>query len=369
MAAAAATTRPVVLELGGNDAAILAPDVAVDAALAARIVDAAFVTSGQVCMAVKRLYVHRDRFDEPVEALAGRLSAEVVGDGLAEGVTMGPVHRPAGAGPRRGAGRRGGRRREPSVLRPGAGAAGGRGGRAGTSCSPALVVAPDPDSRHRGEEQFAPALPVIAYDDLDEAVDAANDTTFGLCASIWSNDEALAAAWPRRLAAGHGLREHPRHLGHRHVRPHGRVEAVRLRGRARGRGHAGLRPPAGPRSPARTAEPVDGASLMRWRPRRDGGRRHGRAAGAGRCAHRRRAGRRHRADGAEAPAADTVIDATGMLVTPGLRRPAHPLRRPAVLGPERQPVPAPRGDHRARRQLRLLAGPDGSGQRRLHLPA
>ncbi len=92
MAAAAATTRPVVLELGGNDAAILAPDVAVDAALADRIVEAAFVTSGQVCMAIKRLYVHRDRLDDTVAVLADRLAAEVVGDGLAEGVTMGPVH-------------------------------------------------------------------------------------------------------------------------------------------------------------------------------------------------------------------------------------------------------------------------------------
>ncbi len=92
MAAAAVTTRPVVLELGGNDAAILAPDVAGDAALADRIVEAAFVTSGQVCMAIKRLYVQRDRLDETVDALAGRLAAEVVGDGLADGVTMGPVH-------------------------------------------------------------------------------------------------------------------------------------------------------------------------------------------------------------------------------------------------------------------------------------
>ncbi len=61
MATAARTTRPVVLELGGNDAAILAPDVIVDAALANSLVEAAFVTSGQVCMAVKRLYVHRDQ--------------------------------------------------------------------------------------------------------------------------------------------------------------------------------------------------------------------------------------------------------------------------------------------------------------------
>ena len=50
------------------------------------------MTSGQVCMAIKRLYVHRDRLDETVAALADRLAGEVVGDGLAEGVTMGPVH-------------------------------------------------------------------------------------------------------------------------------------------------------------------------------------------------------------------------------------------------------------------------------------
>ena len=92
MAAAARTTRPVVLELGGNDAAIVAPDVTVGAALAGRLVDAAFVTSGQVCMAVKRLYVHRDQLERTVDALAERLASEVVGDGLAEGVTMGPVH-------------------------------------------------------------------------------------------------------------------------------------------------------------------------------------------------------------------------------------------------------------------------------------
>jgi len=200
MAAAAATTRPVVLELGGNDAAILAPDVAADRALADRIVEAAFVTSGQVCMAIKRLYVHRDRMDETVDALAGRLATEVVGDGLAEEVTMGPVHTArardrveaflAEAG---GAGA--------AVLRPGRvraedAAAGGY------VVSPALVVAPPADSGIVRQEQFAPALPVIPYEELDAAVDAANDTPFGLCASIWSNDDGLAAAVASRLSAG-----------------------------------------------------------------------------------------------------------------------------------------------------------------------
>ena len=209
MTAAAATTRPVVLELGGNDAAILAPDVVVDASLANRLFDAAFVTSGQVCMAVKRLYVHRDRLDEAVDALVDRLSAEVVGDGLADGVTMGPVHLP-GARDRveafiAEAERGGAKVHRPGRVRPEDAGAGGY------LVSPALVVQPGTGARLVREEQFAPALPVVAYDDIDDAVASANDTPFGLCASIWSNDEELASSVAHRLEAGtvfvntHGL--------------------------------------------------------------------------------------------------------------------------------------------------------------------
>ncbi len=200
MAAAAATTRPVVLELGGNDAAILAPDVAADRTLAERIVEAAFVTSGQVCMAVKRLYVHRDRLDETVDALADRLGAEVVGDGLADEVTMGPVHT-ASARDRVESLLADAATAGAAVLRPGR-VRGEDAATGGYFVSPALVVAPPADSGIVRQEQFAPALPVVPYEDLDAAVDAANDTPFGLCASIWSNDDALAADVASRLSAG-----------------------------------------------------------------------------------------------------------------------------------------------------------------------
>jgi acyl-CoA reductase-like NAD-dependent aldehyde dehydrogenase len=200
MRGAAAVTRPVVLELGGNDPAILAPDVAGDEALAERIVEAAFVTSGQVCMAIKRLYVHRDRLDETVEALAARLAREVVGDGLAEEVTMGPVHT-ARARDRveamvAAAGASGA-----SVLRPGRVRPEDEGS-GGYFVSPALVVAPDPSSAIVREEQFAPALPVIPYDELDEAVAAANGTPYGLTASVWTNDDGVADDVAGRLSAG-----------------------------------------------------------------------------------------------------------------------------------------------------------------------
>ncbi len=200
MAAAAATTRPVVLELGGNDPAILAPDVEVDAALADRLFDAAFPTSGQVCMAVKRLYVHRDRMAETVEALRARLAREVVGDGLAEEVTMGPVHT-ASARDRVEAFLMQAEATGARVHRPGRLRVEDQGS-GGYFVSPALVEAPPADSDIVREEQFAPALPVLPYDDIAEAVDAGNDTPFGLCASVWSNDDALASEVAARLDAG-----------------------------------------------------------------------------------------------------------------------------------------------------------------------
>jgi acyl-CoA reductase-like NAD-dependent aldehyde dehydrogenase len=200
MASAARSTKPVVLELGGNDPAILAPDVEIDEALAAKLVEGAFVTSGQVCMAIKRLYVHRDRLGDLVEALNVRLAAEVVGDGLVEGVTMGPVHRPEARDRVEGlideAASSGARVHRPATVRP------EDAGSGGYLVSPALVESPPPGSRIVREEQFAPALPVLAYSDIEEAVAAANDTTFGLCASVWSNDEELAASIAHRLEAG-----------------------------------------------------------------------------------------------------------------------------------------------------------------------
>lgn len=200
MAAAAATTKPVVLELGGNDPALLAPDLEVDDALADRLVAAAFTTSGQVCMAVKRVFVPEDRKDALVEALAQRLAREVVGDGLRPGVTMGPVHTDAA-------------RRRAETMVGEAAAAGARVLRPGTLVdedvaaggylvSPALVCDPPPDARIVVDEQFAPVLPVIGYRRLDEAVSQANATPFGLCASVWTHDDGLADTVSRQLQAG-----------------------------------------------------------------------------------------------------------------------------------------------------------------------
>jgi acyl-CoA reductase-like NAD-dependent aldehyde dehydrogenase len=200
MSQASLALTPLVLELGGNDPAILGPDVEIDADLTDRLFDAAFITSGQVCTAIKRIYVPQDKYDSLIEALVERASREVVGDGLAEGVTMGPVHHEAGL------------RRVEAMLdqaaalgakvhRPASMRREDRDG-AGYFVSPAIVEGAPDHADIVGQEQFAPALPVLAYADIDEAVARGNDSLFGLGASIWTDDEALAADVAGRLQVG-----------------------------------------------------------------------------------------------------------------------------------------------------------------------
>jgi len=96
MAAAAPRLTPVLLELGGNDAAIIASDITVSDELVDRLVTATYTTGGQVCMAIKRLYAPAERVGELAEAVLARCEREVVGDGLAEETTLGPLHTAAG---------------------------------------------------------------------------------------------------------------------------------------------------------------------------------------------------------------------------------------------------------------------------------
>jgi acyl-CoA reductase-like NAD-dependent aldehyde dehydrogenase len=200
MQGAAGALTPVVLELGGNDPAIVAPDVEIDDALADKVVGATFITTGQVCMAIKRLYVPEEKVPAMVEALVVRVGREVVGDGLADEVTMGPIHREADR--RRvesmldDAANRGARVHRPARLREEDAESGGY------FVSPAVIEGAPEDATIVRDEQFGPALPVLGYRELDEAVRRANDTSYGLCASIWTGDTALARTVASRLEAG-----------------------------------------------------------------------------------------------------------------------------------------------------------------------
>ncbi|MGX2993293.1 aldehyde dehydrogenase family protein [Streptomyces sp. JNUCC 64] len=193
--AAAATLARVTLELGGNDAAVLLDDVDVER-IADRLFWAAFRNCGQVCMAVKRVYVPARLHSDVVEALAQRAKDVVVGPGLDPDTRLGPVNNaPQLARVEDFTAR---------ALADGARAAAGghRLDRPGYFHAPTVLADVPPDSAVVTEEQFGPVLPVLPYTDLDRAVEAANGTGFGLGGSVWGTDPDRAAAVADRLECG-----------------------------------------------------------------------------------------------------------------------------------------------------------------------
>lgn len=196
MAAAAPTLKRLTLELGGNDPAIVLPD-ADPVRVAARLYASAFSNAGQVCAAVKRVYVHRSLARDLIGALEAMAQAVVVGDGLAEGTQMGPLHSAT-------------QRDFVARLVAEAGAGGARVFREGPALPdlpghflrPAIVSGLSHGAALVRHEQFGPALPVIAFDTTDEAVAMANDSDFGLGASVWSGDEGQALRVADGIVAG-----------------------------------------------------------------------------------------------------------------------------------------------------------------------
>jgi acyl-CoA reductase-like NAD-dependent aldehyde dehydrogenase len=200
MEMAAPNLTNVTLELGGNDPAVVLDDSPLDEATITRIGLATFMTTGQVCMAVKRLYVPRSRYDELVDGLGAFLSAAKLGSGLNPETTLGPLNMDR---------QRQfvqelvdeSRARDSEVREYGEYLDGDP--EQGNFMRPSLVLDPADDARIVTEEQFGPSLPVVPYDSEDEAIAKANDTWAGLCASVWSGDDEHAFRLGRQLRAGH----------------------------------------------------------------------------------------------------------------------------------------------------------------------
>jgi acyl-CoA reductase-like NAD-dependent aldehyde dehydrogenase len=200
MEMAARSLTRVTLELGGNDAAIIREDAVLDDDHLDRLFGAIYDTTGQICMNAKRVYVHRSRKDELVAGLTKRLEKVVLGHGLAEGTTMGPLHQPAQKAfvaeiveEAKDAGA--------TVLEFGELPEGEMAG--GNFLRPAIVVDPDPELRVVTQEQFGPVIPVIAFDDDAEAVRLANDSWGGLCGSVWTADAGAATRIGGQLECGY----------------------------------------------------------------------------------------------------------------------------------------------------------------------
>lgn len=192
---AAKNLKPVTLELGGNDPAIVLEDVDVKQ-VAEPIFWGAFTNSGQICIAIKRLYVH-ESIIEPLVAELKKIAESIkLGEGLEQGVQMGPLNNAA-------------QLKRVKTLVADARRSGAKivtGGKAlkrpGYFYPPTLITQVKEGVRLVDEEQFGPVLPIISFKTLDEAIARANATPLGLGASVWTGDWHKGAAIAQRLESG-----------------------------------------------------------------------------------------------------------------------------------------------------------------------
>jgi len=200
MAGAAATIKRVTLELGGSDPMIVCADADVDRAVSAASVGR-FFNCGQACLAVKRVFVFEEIAEEFTEKLTAKVRRLTVGPGTDESARLGPLHtavqRDKVESQVRDAVERGAR-----VLVGGARPDGERFARGHFYLPTLLTDVPD-DSRMVTEEVFGPALPLFRVRTLEEAIERANSTIYGLGSSIWTRDLDRATAAAERLEAGY----------------------------------------------------------------------------------------------------------------------------------------------------------------------
>lgn len=194
MASAADGLKRLTLELGGNDPGIVLDDVDVRET-AQGIFNAAFLNCGQVCLAIKRAYVHDSIYDAMCEELARLAEAAVVDDGLAQGAQIGPIQNKAQYEKLKGFLERA--RSDGTIV-----AGGEIIDRAGYFLRPTIVRDVTDGDQIVDEEQFGPILPVIRYSDIDDVVARANASPYGLGASVWSRDLDRAVSVANRIESG-----------------------------------------------------------------------------------------------------------------------------------------------------------------------
>lgn len=192
MQSSAATMKRLTLEMGGNDAGIVLPDADPEK-IAEGLFWGAFINNGQTCAAMKRLYVHDDIHDAVCDALVAFAKNIKVGEGTQEDSVLGPVQNQmqfdkvsqlvAQA------------REKGQVL------LGGEPGE-GLFYPPTIIAGLGADDPLVVEEQFGPALPVIRYTDVEDALAQANALDLGLGGSVWSGDIENARAVAKRMECG-----------------------------------------------------------------------------------------------------------------------------------------------------------------------
>ncbi|KEO75572.1 aldehyde dehydrogenase [Anditalea andensis] len=202
MKAASGNIKNMTLELGGNDPAILLEDADLSEESITRLVIGTFLTSGQICMAAKRIYVHESIYDTFLDKYKKAANNWIkVGDGLDKGVTVGPLNN----------------KDQKELVEELIEDARNQGAEItklgeivddeifdkGYFLQPTLVTNISQEARLVKEEQFGPTVPVIPFKDEEEGIKLANDSIFGLSSSVWSKDPDNATRVARQLEAGY----------------------------------------------------------------------------------------------------------------------------------------------------------------------
>ena len=194
--AAAERLLPVVLELGGKDPMLVLEDADIDVA-SSGAVWGAFVNAGQACLSVERCYVHRDLYQQFVQACADKTSKLRIGKGMDPTTDVGPlIHE-----------------RQLRIVETHVEDARARGARVITGgkrlrdlgpnfYAPTVLADVTHEMQIMHEETFGPVLPIMAFDTQAQAVQLANDSEFGLAASVWTRDRARGEKLARMIAAG-----------------------------------------------------------------------------------------------------------------------------------------------------------------------
>ncbi|MFQ5770465.1 MAG: aldehyde dehydrogenase family protein [bacterium] len=200
MQTAALEIKRVTLELGGSDPMIVCDDANLDKAVSAASVGR-FFNCGQACLAIKRLYLFENIADKFIDKLVEKVKKLRVGNGLMEGILVGPLHIDA-------------QREEVETQVQDAVNRGARiltGGKRpegaefenGNYYMPTLITEVNESSKVVQEEVFGPALPIMRVKNLDEAIEKANNSIFGLGSSVWTRDLKRAKEAAERIDAGY----------------------------------------------------------------------------------------------------------------------------------------------------------------------
>ncbi|MFE4545116.1 aldehyde dehydrogenase family protein [Arthrobacter sp. NPDC056727] len=188
------TVKRVVLELGGNDAAVVLDDADIPA-VAKDIFEKAFWNTGQVCINIKRIYVHASQYDEFCTELARHAEKAKIGPGMNRDNEFGPLQNVRQLQAAKAA--------LAIAARDGKIIAGGNViDQPGYFVELTVVRDIDETSPLVSEETFAPIRSVLKYDNIDEVIERANRTDYGLGNSVWGSDVARATTIARQLESG-----------------------------------------------------------------------------------------------------------------------------------------------------------------------